>query len=141
MEERGSKEKVIREIKNYQRTILQDFWEGIQAIKSETKTLFEEGRDEKRHIRTSEINVPKEYEICYKVVDVKMAKRLKKMLYSIKENNLESGLKIYSNFINTEDENDGYEQLFAAYQELFEKIESLPTDYNFMISALNLAQM
>lgn len=137
MEERGSKEKVIREIQSYQKTILKDFWDGIQVLKRETKPLFEDGRDERRQIRTSEINVLE----GYKVVDAKMVKRLEKMLYSIEENNLEVGLRIYLGFIDTEDENDGYEELFMAYQEIFEKIDPLPTDYDFMISALNFARM
>lgn len=142
MEERGSKEKVIREIKNYQRTILQDFWSEVQAFKRDAEPLFENGVDESRHIRTSKAKVEEDVaEVCYEVVDDKMVRKLKKMLNSIKKNNLEAGLEICSEFMRTEDEEDDYGKLYEAYLECFEKIENLPTDYDFMITALRYAQM
>jgi len=142
MEERGSKEKVIREIKNYQKTILQDFWEEVQAFKREATPLFENGIDESRYIRTSKAKVDEEIaEVCYEVVDEKMVRKLQEMLNSIKEEDLEAGLKICSEYMRTEDEEDGYVKLFVAYLERFEKIENFPADYDFMITALRFAQM
>lgn len=139
--ERGSKEKVIREIKNYQKAILQDFWEEIQALISDATPLFENGVDEKRFIRTEEGKVTIVQASYCDVVDSKMVQKFKKMLYSIKEEDLEAGLRIAEDFIRSTDEEEDYIKLDGAYYKRLERIGSLPTDYNFAESALKFIEM
>lgn len=143
MEERGSKEKVIREIRSYQKTILQDLWEEVQALICEATPLFENGIDEERLICTSKgkEKIEEGKQLEYVVVDDKMVKKFKKMLSSIKKKKLEEGLGIVSNFFRTEEEEEGYEQLYDIYCERIEKIENLPTDYNFAETALRFIRM
>lgn len=143
MKERGSKEKVIREIKNYQQTILQDFWEEVQALIREATPLLENGIDEEHFICTSKgkAKVELHMQLSYDVVDDKMVKKLKKMLSSIKKDNLEKGIEIAFEFFRTEDEEEGYEQLYRIYGERFEKIEAFPTDYHFAETALGYIRM
>lgn len=116
MEERGSKEKVIKAINDYRRTILQDFWVEVQAIR-------------------------KVIEVVAKFKDNKITKKFKKMLYSIKEDNLEVGLNSFNEFIRTQDEYEEYWELYNLCPESFEKIGMLAIDNNFMISAYNFTQL
>ena len=116
MEERGSKEKVIKAINDYRRTILQDFWVEVQAIR-------------------------KVIEVVTKFKDNKITRKFKKMLYSIKEDNLEVGLNSFNEFIRTQDEYEEYWELYNLCPESFEKIGMLAIDNNFMISAYNFTQL
>lgn len=115
MEERGSKEKVIKAIEDYRRTILQDFWSEVQEIRKSAK------------IKQFENN--------------KVTRKFAKVLYSIKEDDLEEGLNSFNEFIRIYDEYDEYWELYNAFSKNFERIGNLAIDNNCMISAYNFTQL